>query len=100
MIFFSEKIDENSLLMLFIKYLLVQLKIFVLPCVCFSNLKDQLKNDGYLVDDINNDLNAIEGIEQVIFICTGRRNDYFNHQIIQAVQRKSNKVNQSFFYHF
>jgi hypothetical protein len=67
---------------------------------CFSNLKDKLKSDGYTVDDIDNDLNAIEGIEQVIFICTGRRNDYFNRQIIQAVQCKINKVNQSFFYHF
>jgi hypothetical protein len=98
MIFSSDEIGENQLIMLFIKYLFIYLKIFSLRC--FRNLKEQLKNDGYLVDDIHGDLNAIEGTEQMIFICTDRQNDYANHRIIQAVQRKINRVNQLSFDHF
>ncbi|CAF4532988.1 unnamed protein product [Rotaria sp. Silwood1] len=55
------------------------------------DLKEKLESHGYVVDDINDDLNSIEDLEQIIFICTDRINAHDHRHMMQAVGRKINK---------
>ncbi|CAF0930500.1 unnamed protein product [Rotaria sordida] len=56
-----------------------------------KDLKEKLEAHGYVVDDVIDDLNSIEELEQIIFICTGHMNDHDNYQMMQAVGRKITK---------
>jgi hypothetical protein len=48
--------------------------------------------NDYIVEDAQTNLDLIETQKQIIFICTGNREDKINRLIINAVQFKINKV--------
>ncbi|CAF3952618.1 unnamed protein product, partial [Rotaria sp. Silwood2] len=73
-LFFSNKTNNDQLIIALIK-----------------DLKEKLESHGYVVDDADDDLNSVEELEQIIFICTDQINDHDNRQIMQAVGRKINK---------
>ncbi|CAF5114865.1 unnamed protein product [Rotaria sp. Silwood1] len=62
-----------------------------LTITLIKDLKEKLESHGYVVDDINDDLNSIEDLEQIIFICTDRINAHDHRHMMQAVGRKINK---------
>ncbi|CAF2140521.1 unnamed protein product [Rotaria magnacalcarata] len=57
-----------------------------------KDLKEKLEGHGYTIDDIDGDVDSIEDLKQIIFICTEEMTDNDNRQIIKAVERKINKI--------
>jgi len=62
----------------------------------FRNLQAKLETKGYMVDDAEGNLDFIETEKQIIFICTGTRNDEINRLMMNAVEQKINKVKDPF----
>ncbi|UJR38541.1 hypothetical protein I4U23_031208 [Adineta vaga] len=75
-LFYSNQIQENPSAMIFI-----------------NELKKQLENEGYQINDTNSTLNLLNITDQVLFICNEDPTNNINKLIIQYVENKTCQTN-------
>lgn len=55
-------------------------------------MTEKLKENDFMVEDAQGNLNCINTEQRIIFICTGKKDKRKNRLIINAIQHKINKV--------
>lgn len=59
----------------------------------FRNLTRKLGSKDFIIHDLLGEFAYIETEQQIIYICAGNSKDKANHQMMDYVERKINKVN-------